>query len=79
MAPQSIWGGLSEEVTTPLPVPALLTVRVKRWALKVAVTDRAAFMVTVQLGPETVSQPLQLAKVEPLAGVALRVTVVPLS
>ena len=68
----------SLDVTVPLPVPASPTLRVKRWALKVAVTDRTAFMVTVQLGPETVSQPLQPAKVEPLAGVALRVTVVPL-
>ena len=29
MVPQSILGGLSDEVTVPLPVPVLLTVSVK--------------------------------------------------
>ena len=66
-------------MTVPLPVPALLTVRVTPCVLKVAVTERDAFMVTVQLEPETVSHPLQLPKVEPLAGAAVRVTTVPLS
>ena len=41
-------------------------------------TDRAAFMVTVQVVPEAVSQPLQPVKREPKAGVAVRVTIVPL-
>ena len=68
----------SLEVTEPLPMPATLTERVKRWTLKVAVTERAALMVTVQVEPETALHPLQLAKVEPLAGAAVRVTVVPL-
>jgi hypothetical protein len=45
---------------------------------KLAVTDRAALMATVQVVPETASQPLQPAKVEPKAGVAVRVTTVPL-
>jgi hypothetical protein len=45
----------------------------------VAVTDLAAFMVTVQVAPETVSHPLQLVKLDPVAGVAVRVTSVPLS
>jgi len=36
-------------------------------------------MVTLQVGPETASQPLlQKAKVEPGAGVAVRTTVLPL-
>src|SRR5437868_10458809 len=49
-----------------LPIfPSLLTVSVKRRALKVAVTDRDAFMVTVQVSPETPSQPLQPPKVDP--------------
>ena len=33
--------------------------------------------VTVHVVPETESQPLQLVKVEPAAGVAVRVTVAP--
>src|SRR5438094_8460077 len=33
-------------VTVPLPTPALLTVSVKVWRAKVAVTDVAAFSVT---------------------------------
>ena len=41
-------------------------------------TDLAAFMVTVQVVPEAASQPLQPVKIDPLAGVAVRVTVVPL-
>ena len=69
----------SLDVTVPLPMPASLTVRVKRWTLKVAVTDRAALMVTVQVEPETPLHPLQPAKVEPLAGAAVRVTLEPLS
>ena len=66
------------EVTAPRPAPALVTVRVKLCALKVAVTDRAALIVTVQDVPETVSQPLHPLKVEPAAGIAVRVIVVPL-
>jgi len=42
------------------------------------VTDRAALMATVQVVPETASQPLQPVKREPKAGVAVSVTVVPL-
>ena len=41
-------------------------------------TDRAALMVTVQVVPEAASQPLQPVKVDPVAGVAVRVTIVPL-
>src|SRR5438046_50613 len=47
--------------------------------LKVAVTDFAAVIVTVQIVPETVLHPLQLLKVDPAAGVAASVTTVPLS
>jgi hypothetical protein len=79
-----IWlavGGLEREVTVPLPVRrrAFCTVRVNLATVKVAVTDLAAFMVTVQVAPETVSHPLQLVKLDPVAGVAVRVTPVPLS
>ena len=62
----------------PLPLPVLVTERVKVCRLKLAVTARAVLMVTLQVVPETASQPLQKAKVEPEAGVAVRVTTVPL-
>jgi hypothetical protein len=42
-----------------------------------AVTDLARFMATVQVVPDTVSQPLQPVKVERNAGEALSVTTVP--
>lgn len=77
VVPQLIPAGL--DVTVPPPRPALLTVRVKNCRLKVAVTDFAAFIDTVQVAPETESQPLQLAKSEPAAAAAVRVTVVPLT
>jgi len=77
VAPQLIPPSL--EVTVPSPMmPVLLTVRVKRCRVKVALTARAPPMVTLQVVPETVSQPLQPVKVDPPAGVAVRVTVVPL-
>ena len=66
------------EDTLPRPVPALATVRMNVCGLKVAVTDRAALMVTVQM-PVPVHAPPQPPKVEPAAGVAVRVTGVPLS
>ena len=68
----------SFEVTLPLPVPAGLTKRVNVCRLKLAVTARAVLMVTLQVVPGAASQPLQKAKVEPEAGVAVRVTTVPL-
>ena len=43
-----------------------------------AMTDLAALRVTVQVVPEAASHPLQPVKEEPLAGVAVSVTVVPL-
>ncbi len=63
------------EVTVPLP--ALVTVRAKDLRVKVAMTDWAAFMVTVQ-GPVPVQTPLQPVKTESGDGVAERVTEVPL-
>ncbi len=77
MAPQLIPAGL--DVTVPLAMrPVLLTVSVKLCTAKVAVTDRAALIVTVQLVPETVSQPLQPPKVDPLPALAVSITTVPL-
>src|SRR5437867_1143788 len=77
VAPQSIPAGL--EVTVPLPVPAPLTVRVTVWRLNVAVTVVAAFKVTEQVPVPKQPPPLQPVKVEPVAGVAVSVTKVPLS
>ena len=80
MAPQSIPGG--SEVTVPLPMPkplALVTLRVKRLRIKLVVTVRAAFMVTVQVVPATVSQPLQPLNMETRSGVAVKVTTVPIT
>ena len=66
-------------VTVPLPVPALLTVRANVGTSKVAMTVVVAFKVTVQ-GPVPVQPPpLQPLNVEPVAGVAVSVTVVPLA
>src|SRR5262247_2410708 len=63
-------------VMVPLPAPVLLTVSAKLWTAKVAVTDCAALIVTLQV-PVPVQPPLQPVKVEPAAGVAVRVTTVP--
>jgi len=54
--------GLEVAVTVPLPVSrfALVTETGNLFSVKVAVTDFAAFMVTVHIAPETESQPLQL-------------------
>jgi hypothetical protein len=66
-------------VTEPEPLPENVTDRGKLegTVLKVAVTDCAAFMVTLQ-APAPVQAPLQPAKVAPAAAVAVNVTTVPL-
>ena len=64
------------EVTVPVPVPARVTVRVFGMRLKVAVTERAALMVTWQ-APVPVQAPLQPANVEPVVAVWVSVTTVP--
>ncbi len=63
--PQLIWlglAGLEVDVTVPLPAKrcVLLTVSGNVCRVKVAVTDLAAFMFTVQALPDTESHPLQL-------------------
>ena len=72
--PQSIPAGLL--VTVPDPVPAFVTLRAKGCRVKVAVTLRAAVMATMQL-PVPVQSPPQPMKVEPVVGVAVRVTLLP--
>ena len=70
---------LSVLVTVPAPVPDLVTVREKvvtGWRLKVAVQVLLASMVTEPVLEQPV--PLQPEKMDPVAGVALSVTEVPL-
>ena len=65
-------------VTVPVPVPALVTPSVKGCSAKVAVTAWAALIVTVHVPVPVHPPPLQPLKVEPVAGVAVKVTAVPL-
>ncbi len=76
VVPQSIPTG--ELVTRPSPLPAFETVRAYLLSVKVAETDTAAFMVTLQV-PTPVQAPLQPAKVESEEASAVRVTGVPLA
>src|SRR5947209_11502856 len=66
-----------ELVTVPLPAPDLVTVRAKDDWMKVAVTEVAAFIVTLQVPVPVQPPPLQPVNVEPAAGAAVRVTTVP--
>jgi hypothetical protein len=66
------------EVTVPPPLPDLLTVNANVCTVKAAVTVFAAVIETVQVAPDAVSQPFQLANVEPALAAAVKVTVVPL-
>src|SRR5438093_79088 len=76
VAPQAMPAG--ELVMVPVPGPDLLTVSVKDCCAKVAVTEVAALIVTVQGPVPEQPPPLQPVKVEPAAGVAVRVRAVPL-
>src|SRR4029453_3900304 len=62
-----------------VPAPVLLTVSVEVCTAKVAVTVVAALSVTVQVPVPEHPPPLQPVKVEPAAGVAVKVTAVPLA
>jgi len=71
VAPQLIPAGLL--VTVPLPLPALVTLRVYN-CVKLAFTACAAFIVTKQLPVPLHPAPLQPLNTDPLAGVAVSVT-----
>ena len=66
-------------VTVPLPAPALFTVSVTDCKANVAVTVVAAVSVTEQEPVPEQPPPLQPLKVEPVAGLAVSVTDVPLA
>ena len=76
VAPQLMPAG--ELVTVPVPVPARLTLSVLCVVVKVAVTFRVEFIVTLQVLPEKESHPLQLVKFEFTSAAAVSVTRVPL-
>jgi len=73
--PQLMPAGLL--VTVPAPPPVLVTVRVEGTALNVAVTDLLALITTVHVPVPLHPLPLQPPKVDPDAGAAVNVTVVP--
>ena len=64
-------------VTVPDPVPDFVTVKVYTDMAKVAVTDVAAFIVTVQVPVPEHPPPDQPEKVDPLVAEAVKVTDVP--
>jgi hypothetical protein len=76
VAPQLIPEG--DEVTVPPPVPFLLTARPNWITLKLADTDSAVSMVTVQ-GPFPLHAPDQPVNVDVPPGAAVSVTTVPLA
>lgn len=61
-------------VTVPEPVPLLLTFNRYVFSVKLAVTDRAVLMATVQVPVPEQPPPLQPVKVEPVEGVEVKVT-----
>ena len=77
VAPQEIPAGAL--VMLPLPAPDFATVSVNDDCTNVAVTEAAAFIVTVQEPVPVQLPPLQPLKVDPAAGVAVKVTAVPLA
>ena len=59
------------------PAPALAIMMGSLWRAKVAVTEVLEFIVTVQVGDVPEHPPDHPVKVEPAAGLAVRVTAVP--
>jgi hypothetical protein len=77
VAPQLIPAGAL--VTVPVPVPAFVTVKVKLFvAVNVAATLVAAVIVTTQVPVPEQGAP-QPVNVDPVAGAAVKVTIVPLA
>jgi hypothetical protein len=76
VAPQLIPAGAL--VTTPVPVPAVSTDKLKVTASNVATTARRTSMVTTQV-PVPEQAPLHPANVDPAAGVGVKVTTVPVA
>jgi hypothetical protein len=68
---------LSLPVTVPTPVPDFVTVKLYTDVANVAVTDVAAFIVTVQVPVPEQPPPDQPVKVYPLLAQAVKVTDVP--
>jgi len=68
---------VGELVTVPLPLPDLVTLSAKDGKVKVAVTDAAAFIVTIQVPVPVQPPPLQPVNVEPVVAAAVSVTTVP--
>ena len=64
-------------VTVPVPVPGFVTVKLYAVVPKDAVTDVAAFIVTVQVPVPEQPPPAQPVKVYPLFVDAVKVTDVP--
>ena len=75
VAPQEMPAGAL--VTVPLPLPDLVTLSAKDDCMKVAVTEVAAVIVTVQVPVPEQPPPLQPVNVEPAPGAAVSVTIVP--
>jgi hypothetical protein len=73
--PQLIPAGF--EVTTPVPDPALLTVRVRWMSVNVAVTVVAVLTVTTHMPVPLHPPPDQPVNVEPVLADAVNVTLVP--
>ena len=75
VAPQVIPAGL--ELTEPEPTPPLLTVKVSVCRVNCAVTDVAAVTETTQVPVPEQPPPDHPVKVDPVDGVAVKVTEVP--
>ena len=75
MAPQVIPAGL--ELTDPDPFPDFETLRLNVCSVKVAVTDVAAVTETTQVPVPEQPLPDHPVKVDPVDGVAVKVTEVP--
>src|SRR5207247_488529 len=75
-APHSIPAG--HRATVPLPLPVFVTIRMYN-CVKPAFTDCAALIVTTQIPVPLHPAPLQPLNTDPLAGMAVNVTDVPLA